>query len=390
MERQDAVGVVGVGAIGSRMARRLRGAGYKVVCYDLRPEVFGPLADEEIEQVASAAEVAEHCRTIITCVTDDRTVEDAVLGPRGLKERLRPDTVVIETTTSTPAMTRKVAGALAEAGGSVIDAPVSRGVPAAENGTLSFMIGGDAAVIDGVLPILAPLGTDIVRTGALGTGHAAKAMNMLVMGITLAATAEATAIADAAGETPEAFIARLNAGPARSFMSANHFPKYVLSKHFDSTFTLGLMHKDIRLGLGIADAVGEGAPLSRRVEAIYAEAAVQGLGPQDNTLVVPFIGRRVLAPARRPLPAGNGIGAALEGWLAETIRVGVEECSRVGAAAGLDPRRLLEVLAVSSGGCRAAEDAAEPLADVSPAWRFVEKAGLKVDVLLGEDPRRDG
>lgn len=367
MSMNDTIGVIGTGAIGSRMVRRLLAHGRRVVAHDIDRGVLEPLRIHGAILADSPAAVAAQSSTVITCVTDAAAVERALLGPGGVVARALPGTVVIETTTSTPSTTRGVAAALAGRGVSVIDAPVSRGVPAAEAGTLSIMVGGDDDAIDRCLPVLAMLGTDIVRTGGLGTGHIAKAMNMMVLGINLLAAAEIMTLGRRLGLGMEELIRRINAGPGESFMTSNHVPKYILTERYDSTFTLGLMLKDVRVATRIAHDLGIASLYGTRVEEVYALAAGHGMAPGDNTRIVPFIADLAIAdlaiadPAISDPAAGEAAGtaddgvAALEGLLAATTLLGTLEACLIGARAGLAPEALIAVLNVSSGRSRLSE-----------------------------------
>ena len=220
------VGVIGTGQIGSRMARRLLRAGLRVVIHDSDPVAMEGVTG--VQQVDSAAAVARDCDLIIICVTDHHAVRDVVMGEEGILEAVLPKHLVIDTTTSTPATTREVAAALRERGADLVDAPVSRGVPAAENGTLSIMLGGHKASRERAWPVLEKLGTDIILTGEVGTGHIAKAMNMMVMAVNFTATMELMHVADSLGIPRETSIAHFAAGPGRSFVLDHHWPRYIL------------------------------------------------------------------------------------------------------------------------------------------------------------------
>jgi len=283
------VGVIGVGEIGSRMAKRLHQSGDEVFVYDIDSAKMKPHAEIGIHAMSSSAEVARMSDFIITCVVDPKSVEEAVLGKNGVMEGARAGTVLIETTSSSPFTTRKIAEKLKEKNVDVIDAPVSRGVPAAENGTLSIMVGGDEEVLQKCLPVLRKLGTDIFHVGGLGAGHVVKALNMLLLGAHLIAAAEVVALGIKQGLDPRNILEVINVSSGENFMTSNHFLKYVLPKTYDSKFTVDLMLKDIRIGTEIARELGLPSISFSRVEEIYTMAAAHGLGAEDNTKLVPFI-----------------------------------------------------------------------------------------------------
>jgi len=343
------IGVIGTGAIGACFVRRILAHGLPAVAHDIDPRVLEPLAAAGAEIADDAADLASRCDVIVTCVTAPADVEDAVLGPRGVHRSVRPGSLIIETTTSTPATTRKLASALASKNAAVVDAPVSRGVPAAENGTLSIMAGGDRDAIERALPILRMFGTDIILTGALGTGHVAKALNMGVLGVNFIATAETMALGLASGLDRAKLAAEIDASDGASFVSKHHYPKYVLTERYDSRFTFGLMRKDVGIAAEIAAGTGLPRPYLHRVVDFYDTIAPRDPNG-DNTLLFPFVEANP-APSS---PAKAGAADLIE-TLAATVYFGTKEAIAIAEAAGLAARPFLEVLQASSGGSRAIE-----------------------------------
>lgn len=342
------IGIVGYGAIGSRMARRLMAAGFPVLSFDIDPKRQEEARRDGIQPLDDAAAVGRECDVVITCVTDAEAVLDCVAGPAGLAQTLAPGALVIETTTSTPGATRQAAAVLATRRASLIDAPVSRGVPAAENGTLSIMIGGRDEDIARAEPVLGHLGTDLIRTGRTGTGHIAKAMNMMVMAVNLVAVAEVISLGVRLGLERARLVADLNNSPAGSFMTSNHYVKYVLSESYASTFTLDLMLKDLRVATAIAGEFDVPVLLGSRAEQLYVMAASRELETRDNMRIVPFLEAVAGADAPRAAPPDDAAGA-LAGMLQTAALLGTLEAAVVGREAGLDPDRLLQVLNLSSG-----------------------------------------
>jgi 3-hydroxyisobutyrate dehydrogenase-like beta-hydroxyacid dehydrogenase len=288
---QDApVGVIGTGQLGKVLTDRFLGAGHPVVAYDISPDALATV-HPDVVRAAGPAEVAAAAPTVITCVSDPSAVRDCVLGDGGLLAGASRATLVIEMTTSSPETTRHVGAALRRAGAAIVDAPVSRGVPAAVEGTLSVWLGGAASDVERAMPYLAPLATDILHVGALGAGHAVKAVNMMLMGVNLIATAEAAAVAASYRVELGALLDVLNASSGGNYMTANHFPKFVQSGTYRSAFSAGLMRKDLRVARDLAEDVGVPALYGTRALELYNMfLAQESVEPEtDNMLIVPFL-----------------------------------------------------------------------------------------------------
>jgi len=285
------VGMVGTGQLGRVLSRRLVAAGHDVAAYDVDPVALDRL-DQRVKRCDSPAAVAASARVVITCVTGPRDVLDCVLGAGGVLEAANEATLVIETTTSTPAVTGQVGERLGAVGAAIVDAPVSRGIPAAEQGTLSVWMGGADRDVERALPYLAPLATEVLHVGPLGCGHAIKAVNMMLMGVNLLATAEVMSIAHANGITTEAMLAVLNASSGGTYMSGNHFPKYVATGSYDSGFTLQLMRKDLRIARDLAEESELPALFLQRALGVYDLCLARdrdGPAEADNMTIVPLL-----------------------------------------------------------------------------------------------------
>ncbi|GAA0326317.1 2-hydroxy-3-oxopropionate reductase [Bacillus carboniphilus] len=285
------VGIVGFGEIGSRMGKRLVQRGYSVTAYDIDAQAMNRAKAIGALCATSPAEVAQCSEFIIVCVTDPDAVEKCVIGENGIVEGLQSNSIVIETTTSKPSTTRKIAVEIERKNGSIIDAPVSRGVPAAENGTLSILVGGKEEVLDRCRPLLECLGTDIIHVGDLGAGHCVKAINMMMLGCNLIAASEVITLGVKAGIEMETMLEVINVSSGESYMTSNHFLKYVLPDTFDSQFSLGLMLKDIKIGTEIAYESGLAPIAASKAKEIYRWAASHNMRQEDNMRIVQFIQR---------------------------------------------------------------------------------------------------
>ncbi|MEV6692811.1 NAD(P)-dependent oxidoreductase [Micromonospora sp. NPDC051196] len=284
------VGVIGTGQLGKVLTDRFLGAGYQVIAYDIDPAALARL-HPDVTRASGPAEVAATAPTVVTCVSDPAAVRDCILGAGGLLGGAGAQTLVIEMTTSSPETTRDVGAALARTGAAIVDAPVSRGVPAAIEGTLSVWLGGEKSDVDRAMPYLTPLATDILHVGPLGAGHAIKAVNMMLMGVNLIATAEAVAVAGAYRVGLDAFLDVLNASSGGNFMTSNHFPRFVQSGSYRSAFSAGLMRKDLRVARDLAEEVGAPALYGTRALEIYNMYLAQpdATADDDNMLIVPFL-----------------------------------------------------------------------------------------------------
>lgn len=346
--------VIGCGALGSRFVRRLLERGVQVAAHDIDAGTHAGLRALGAAVKATAAEAARGAQVVITCVTDPAAVAAAVTGPGGVIEGVEPGALLIETTTSDPAVTRRVARALEPRGVATVDAPVSRGIPAAENGTLSIMAGGDAGALARARPVLEVFGTDIFHVGALGAGHVVKAVNMAVMGVNLLACVEAVALGVRCGRERSRLVAALNAGAAESFMTSNHYPKYVLSGSFSSSFGLALMAKDVRVAAAIGRDLGLPLPVTARVEDVYAAALRRGLGAEDNMRMAAFV-EALMGGGASAVDPPPRLEEALQAALSGAHAAAAIEGALVAAAAGVDPRRALAVVNASSGRSRSGE-----------------------------------
>jgi 3-hydroxyisobutyrate dehydrogenase len=283
----ERVGFVGLGQMGAPMARNLAGAGFRLALLDARPGVAAGLGPDA-ELPADGAGVGAACRVVITMLPDGAIVRDAVLGERGIAATLAPGGVVIDMSSSSPVGTRQLGTDLAARGIALIDAPVSGGVKRAVDGSLAIMAGGDAAVIERCRPILAAMGRQIFATGPLGSGHAMKALNNYVSAAGLAAAAEAVLAGSRFGLDPETIVGILNASTGRNNSTEIKFPQFILPRRFTSGFSLGLMVKDLRTALDVAQATGTPAPVAESVVGAWAAAEKLLGGQADHTAVVQY------------------------------------------------------------------------------------------------------
>jgi len=257
----DVIGFVGIGAMGTPMAGNLARAGYKLVASDLDASRTAALAREHAVTVASSlAGLGAAANIIITMLPDGKAVRSALCGNSDnfkdcLLERTAKNTLVIDMSSSSPLGTRDLGILLAQRGLQFIDAPVSNGVKGAVAATLSIMVGGDRAIFDRVKPMLEKMGSQIYFAGPLGAGHAIKALNNYVSAAGLIAACEAMHAGQAFGLDPGVIVDIINTSSGMNNTTKNKCKQYMLSGAYNAGFSTGLMAKDVRTALEIAQAL---------------------------------------------------------------------------------------------------------------------------------------
>jgi 3-hydroxyisobutyrate dehydrogenase len=274
------VGFVGLGNMGRPMARNLAAAGFRLTVRDAEGERQERFAAEHACEAAATPAAFGASDVVVTMLPDDRVVREVMLGwEGGIASALRAGAVVVDMSSSNPTRTQELGRELAEKGVSLVDAPVSGGVPRAETATLAIMVGGDdEQAFSRAEQVLRALGDRLFRTGRLGSGHAMKALNNYVAAAAYASAAESLAVGQRFGLEPATMVEILNASTGRSFSTELVFKEHVVSGSYATGFALGLLAKDVGIADDLAAATGIEAPLCRLVERRWSEA-LAGLGP---------------------------------------------------------------------------------------------------------------
>jgi 2-hydroxy-3-oxopropionate reductase len=278
------VGVIGLGVMGTPMARNLLKGGHDVTVFARRAEAMAPLAAAGARTSASPAEVAAVSDVTITMVLDTPAVESVALGPGGIIEGARAGSIVVDHSTIEPDGARKVAAALQSRGIEMLDAPVSGGAAVAEAGTLSIMVGGDEAALERVRPILACYGKTIVHIGPSGAGQVAKACNQICTIVNTLGAAEAMLLAERSGVDPAKVKDVLMTGFGASRMLEVQAPK-MIARNFEAKVESRLHHKDIQIVLDMARALGLDLPGSAAAARVIAALQARGGATRDTAAV---------------------------------------------------------------------------------------------------------
>jgi 2-hydroxy-3-oxopropionate reductase len=279
------VGVIGLGIMGAPMARNLLRAGFPLIVWNRTAARADALVAEGAQLAAAPREVAERAAITITMLSDSPDVEEVYRTQDGVLAGAGSGDVLIDMSTIAPRVARELAQEAAERGAAMLDAPVSGGDVGAQEGTLSIMVGGDAAALAVARPALEALGTRITHAGQSGAGQVVKACNQIVVGLTLEALGEALVLGSKAGVDPAAIVEALGGGLAASRVLEVRGPK-LLARDFAPGFKLDLHAKDLAIVLETARELGVALPGTVVVEQLFHAEQSRGHGEADNSTVV--------------------------------------------------------------------------------------------------------
>ena len=275
----ETLGFIGLGVMGGRMCRNLAAkSGKPVVAYDIDGEKVAALGDAGVASAANVAEVTDRAQIIFICVPGEPQVREVAFGADGLIAHARAGQTIVDMTTATVGVNRDVAAALADKDADFADAPVAKGVPSAQDGTLAIMVGASDEIFRRIAPYLACMGTEISHCGDVGTGQVVKLMNNMLVFQNVSAIAEAMAIATRAGVAREKLYDILSKGSADSFVMRRHGSFITSGDYPDDRFPTTYSLKDLRYALDLADEVGVDAAGAKVVEQRFMEAVDKGLG----------------------------------------------------------------------------------------------------------------
>ena len=263
------VGLIGLGLMGGPMGRNLLKAGFPLVVWNRTKAKADELVGEGAKLGADPRAVAEQADVLITIVSDPAALEEVLFGARGAMEGLRSGSALIDSSTVSPELARRVAAACAERGVDFLDAPVTGGTWGAQKGELVFMIGGKAEALERVKPVLEAVGKKLLLLGPNGAGQTVKLGMNLLLALQVDAFAESLALVTAAGVPAEKLMEVLQSSMARSGVLDVKAPMMVKGE-YPASFPLRLMHKDVRLALELARHKGVMLPCGAAAYATYS------------------------------------------------------------------------------------------------------------------------
>ncbi len=281
----ETVGFIGLGIMGRGMAHNLLKAGFDLFVWNRTAGRMEALAEAGARTATSPADLARRCEVIITCVSDTSDVVEVMLGEHGVIHGVQQGALVIDMSTISPQTTHEVAVRLNEQGAHMLDAPISGGSEGAANGTLSIMIGGEAAQVERAMPYFRAMGTTITHVGAQGAGQTVKLVNQILVVINMLAVSEALLFAQAGGLDLQKTLEAVAGGAAGSWMLSNRGSQAIV-RDWRPGFTIDLQQKDLRLVLEAADQLGVPLVGTSTCFHLYRTLQARGLGDEGNHAMI--------------------------------------------------------------------------------------------------------
>lgn len=281
----EKIGFIGLGIMGRGMVHNLLKAGHDVTIWNRTASRMDEFVTAGANAATSPADVATHSDIIMLCVSDTPDVEQLIVGDHGVLEAISAGKLVIDHSTISPQATRELAALLNAKDAHMLDAPISGGSEGAARGTLSIMVGGEAAQFDRARPYLEAFGKTITHVGGQGAGQMVKLVNQILVVNTHLAVCEAFLFAQAGGLDLEQTLKAVEGGAAGSWMLSNRGSQMIV-RDWRPGFTIDLQQKDLRLVLQAADQLGVPLITTSRVFNLYRTLQAQGLGSEGNHALI--------------------------------------------------------------------------------------------------------
>lgn len=286
----DTIGFVGTGVMGASMAGHLLAAGYSLRVHNRTPERARALVDAGAAWCDTPAGVAEGAAAVIAIVGYPADVEQVFLGEAGLVAVAEPGTILIDMTTSSPLLARRIAEAAAARGLSALDAPVSGGDIGAREARLTIMVGGDPEAFARMEGLLQVMGPNVILQGGPGAGQHTKMCNQIAIAASMIGASEALAYANAAGLDPTRVLASITAGSAASWTLANLVPR-MIAGNMAPGFYVRHFIKDMGIALDSAREMGLELPGLALAESLYQRLAAEGGADLGTQALITLYGR---------------------------------------------------------------------------------------------------
>jgi len=269
------IGFIGIGVMGKSMANHLLSEGFKLLVYSRTKEKAEDLLANGAEWKETPKEIAKNADIIITMVGYPHDVEEIYFGEQGLFAGVNKGSVLIDMTTSTPTLAKKINDEGKKIGVYTLDAPVSGGDIGAKNGTLSIMVGGDSNTFEEMMPIFKMLGENIVYQGEAGAGQHTKMCNQIAIASNMIGVSEAIVYARKSGLNPETVLKSISSGAAGSWSLSNLIPR-ALKEDYSPGFFIKHFIKDMGIALEEAEKMNLRLPGLELAKKMYDSLAERG------------------------------------------------------------------------------------------------------------------
>lgn len=287
MSTRPSLGFAGIGLMGLPMCRRLLAAGYPLTVWNRNPAKCAPLVEAGARQVATPAELCGQADVVILCLADTAVVREVVFGPAGVAEGAKPGQLLVDFSSLEPTATREMAAELAgKKGMAWLDSPVSGGVVGAEAGSLAIMVGGDAADLDRVRPVLLALGQRVTHMGGVGAGQVTKACNQMIVACNALVIAEVVALAEQAGVDASLIAEALAGGFADSKPLQILAPQMAESRFEPVKWHVRTLLKDLDTAVKFSRETGSATPISGLAAQLMRLHGAQGFLQKDPATLV--------------------------------------------------------------------------------------------------------
>ena len=279
------IGFIGTGVMGNPMASHILKEGYELYVYNRTSAKTQSLVASGAHACDSPGSVAEMCDIIFAIVGFPKDVENVFLGSNGIVEKAKPGSVIVDMTTSTPDLAKKIASVAIKKGLHSLDAPVSGGDVGAKSGMLSIMVGGKKEIFNRVLPLFELMGSNVVYQGSAGSGQHTKMANQIGIASSMLAMCESLTYAKAAGLDQKTVLKSISSGAAGSWSLTNLAPR-ILRDDYEPGFFVRHFIKDMQIAIDSSEAMGIPIPGLKVAKAKFDQIADQGLDNKGTQAVI--------------------------------------------------------------------------------------------------------
>ncbi|MEO1082461.1 MAG: NAD(P)-dependent oxidoreductase [Pseudomonadota bacterium] len=298
------IGIIGLGAMGGAIAKRLHGGGHSLAVYDINDELAARFRSKaSVDVVESPAELARRSDLILVSLPGTNEVRQVALGANGVIEGIQADSVFVNMSTCAPTVVVEIESAFASRGAGVIGAPINGGPSKAMTGELAIVAGGEGSLLERCRSVLEQLGT-VRHVGRTGSGEAVKIINNLLLGIIVPATAEALVLGVKAGIEPSTLVDAIENGVGDSHALRKHYKQHVLKGDFgeEGLFSVDYMRKDLKLAMEMADELKVPLVFGGVADQVYQMARAKGSEANYHPVIVTILEELVGVKVREKRP----------------------------------------------------------------------------------------